>query len=77
MMWFGSWVTAAVAAGRARDRTVIFADRKLIDESIRAEQPLSQRTAMAEPDDNTRIAWLASRLSRSAVKGDTLVIVFP
>lgn len=63
---------AYVGLSRAKDRTEIFADRKLIDAGIRAEQPLSQRAGMAEPDVAERLAWLSGRLSRAGIKGTTL-----
>jgi conjugative relaxase-like TrwC/TraI family protein len=61
-----------VGLSRARDRTEIFTDRRIIDAGIRAEQPLSRRNTMAETDDSARIAWLGERLARSAIKGTTL-----
>ncbi|RYH15850.1 MAG: hypothetical protein EON54_28505 [Alcaligenaceae bacterium] len=42
-----------VGLSRARDRTEIFVDRKIIDAGIRAEQPLSQRNIVAEPSEST------------------------
>ncbi len=66
---------AYVGLSRACDRTEIFADRKLIDAGIRAEQLLTRRTAMAEPDDTARTVWLGGRLSRSGIKGTTLDIL--
>jgi ATP-dependent exoDNAse (exonuclease V) alpha subunit len=68
---------AYVGLSRARGRTEIFADRKLIDAGIRAEQPLSQRVGMAEPDTAERLAWLAGRLSRAGIKGTTLDLLLP
>lgn len=68
---------AYVSLSRARDRTEIFADRKLIDAAIRAEQPLSQRAGMAEPDTVERLAWLSGRLSRAGIKGTTLDLLLP
>lgn len=66
---------AYVGLSRARDRTEIFADRKIIDAGIRAEQPLSRRNTVAESDDGARIAWLGGRLARSAIKGTTLDLI--
>lgn len=68
---------AYVGLSRARDRTEIFTDRKLIDAGIRAERPLSQRAGMAEPDIAERLAWLAGRLSRAGIKGTTLDLLLP
>jgi conjugative relaxase-like TrwC/TraI family protein len=68
---------AYVGLSRARDRTEIFADRKLIDAGIRAEQPLSQRAGMAEPETTERLAWLGGRLSRAGIKGTTLDLLLP
>lgn len=66
-----------VGLSRARAITEIFVDRKIIDAGIRAEQPLSTRNTVAEPDDKARIAWLGSRLARSAIKGTTLDLIAP
>lgn len=68
---------AYVGLSRARDRTEIFANRKLIDAGIRAERPLSQRAGMAEPDTAEHLAWLAGRLSRAGIKGTTLDLLLP
>lgn len=68
---------AYVGLSRARDRTEIFADRKLIDAGVRADQPLSQRASMAEPDTAERLAWLGGRLSRAGIKGTTLDLLLP
>lgn len=64
-----------VGLSRARDITEIFADRRIIDAGIRADQPLSRRNTVAEPDDSARIAWLGARLARSAIKGTTLDVI--
>jgi ATP-dependent exoDNAse (exonuclease V) alpha subunit len=66
-----------VGLSRARDTTEIFVDRRIIDAGIRAEQPLSRRNTVAEPDDMARIAWLGGRLARSAIKGTTLDLIAP
>lgn len=68
---------AYVSLSRARDRTEIFIDRNLIDAGIRAEQLLSQRAGMAEPDTAERLAWLSGRLSRAGIKGTTLDLLQP
>lgn len=68
---------AYVGLSRARENTEIFADRKLIDAGIRAEQPLSQPAGMAEPDTTERLAWLGGRLSRAGVKGTALDLLHP
>lgn len=61
-----------VGLSRARDTTEIFVDHRIIDAGIRAEQPLSRRNTVAEPDNSARIAWLGGRLARSAIKDTTL-----
>lgn len=66
-----------VGLSRARDITEIFTDRRIIDAGIRAEQPLSRRNTVAEPDDSARIAWLGGRLARSAIKGTMLDLIAP
>lgn len=68
---------AYVGLSRARHTTEIFVDRRIIDAGIRAEQLLSRCNTVAEPDDSARIAWLAGRLARSAIKGTTLDLIVP
>lgn len=66
---------AYVGLSRARETTEIFADSRLIDVGIRAELPLSERAAAVEPDNEARVAWLGSTLSRSGIKGTTLDLI--
>ncbi|MBI2802883.1 MAG: relaxase domain-containing protein [Gammaproteobacteria bacterium] len=60
-----------VSSSRARDRAELCADSRALDARIRLDLPLSQRRTAAI-DVDTRLAWLAARLSRAHVKSCTL-----
>ncbi len=66
---------AYVGLSRARETAEIYADSRLIDVGIRAELPLSERATAVEPDNEARVAWLGSTLSRSGIKGTTLDLI--
>jgi conjugative relaxase-like TrwC/TraI family protein len=66
---------AYVAASRARNKTEFFIDRKSLDAKLRADLPLSQRATKPDVDDETRLAFLSRRLSRSGLKKTTLDIL--
>jgi conjugative relaxase-like TrwC/TraI family protein len=60
-----------VASSRGRDRTEHFIDNREVDAQIRAGLPLSDRRS-AQIKVETRLGWLATRLSRMQVKTCTL-----
>lgn len=60
-----------VASSRGRDRTEHFIDDREVDSQIRAGLPLSDRRS-AQIEAETRLSWLATRLSRVQVKTSTL-----
>jgi conjugative relaxase-like TrwC/TraI family protein len=60
-----------VASSRGRDRTEHFIDNREVDAQIRAGLPLSDRRS-AQVEAETRLSWLATRLSRVQVKTCTL-----
>jgi hypothetical protein len=60
-----------VASSRGRDRTEHFIDNREVDAPIRAGLPLSERRS-AQVEAETRLSWLATRLSRVQVKSSTL-----
>jgi conjugative relaxase-like TrwC/TraI family protein len=60
-----------VAASRARAQTHHFLSSQGCDAHIKLELPLSERRR-AVIDEETRMAWLASRLSRAQIKTCTL-----
>ena len=60
-----------VASSRGRDRTEHFIDNREVDAQIRAGLPLSERRS-AQVEAETRLSWLATRLSRVQVKTSTL-----
>jgi conjugative relaxase-like TrwC/TraI family protein len=60
-----------VASSRGRDRTEHFIDNREVDAQIRAGLPLSERQS-AQVEAETRLSWLATRLSRVQVKTCTL-----
>ena len=60
-----------VASSRGRDRTEHFIDNREVDAQIRVGLPLSERQS-AQVEAETRLSWLATRLSRVQVKTCTL-----
>ncbi|MBN9041756.1 MAG: relaxase domain-containing protein [Rhizobiales bacterium] len=62
---------AYVAFSRARDLVGIYADSRQIDAQARLDLPLSERRG-ATVSAETRLSWLAARLSRVQVKSSTL-----
>ena len=62
---------AYVAFSRARDHVRIYADSRQIQAQARLDLPLSERRG-ANISAETRLSWLAARLSRVQVKTSTL-----
>lgn len=68
---------AYVGLSRARTRTDIFADSRLVDAGMRAELPLPGRSKAATPANEARVVWLGRELSRTSLKGTTLDLFVP
>lgn len=61
-----------VAASRARDSTQFVINKKLVNKSVRLEQPMPFIDCDTEPSQADRIRWLATRMSRSNIKESTV-----
>ena len=64
-----------VAASRARGTTTLFVDRKVLDNEIVAEAPLSDRASLQTITAEARRDYLARRLARSGLKRTTLDVL--
>jgi conjugative relaxase-like TrwC/TraI family protein len=64
-----------VAASRARERTTLVVDSKVIDRRLTAELPIDRQRDDLVFADTERRAWLAERLTRASPKVSTLDVI--